>query len=95
VQNSGLEFRNAWESQPVLRQPVGDELSKQIADSQKDIQVFDRGLLKTYIAVANLPVDSPKNDEEAREFARGLGANAIVLARPNKLKTLPCAYLFD
>lgn len=63
---------------PFYGSQLADELSRNLADLQKEVQVFDRGLLKTYVAVADLPSDSPKSDEEAREFVRGLGATAAV-----------------
>jgi TonB family protein len=69
---------------PVYGSQLADELSRNLADLQKEVQVFDRGLLKTYVAVANLPSDSPKSDEDAREFARGLGATAAVTGSAEK-----------
>ena len=63
---------------PVYGSLLADELSKQLADLQKDTQLFDRNLLKTYLAIANLPSGAPRNDADAREFAHGLGATAVV-----------------
>lgn len=48
-------------------------------------QVFDRGFLKIYMAIASSPADSPKNDEEAREFARSLGASAVLAGRAQEI----------
>ena len=63
---------------PLYGSQLADELSRELADLQKEVQVFDRSLLKTYMGVANLPSDSPKSDDGAREFARGLGGSAVV-----------------
>lgn len=70
---------------PLYGSKLADELSTQLADLRKDIQIFDRGLLKTYERVASLPPDSPTNDQDAREFARGLGASAVVSGNAVKL----------
>jgi TonB family protein len=80
-----LNFKMPTGVKPVYGSELADELSTQLADMRKDIQIFDRGLLKTYERVANLPSDSPINDGDARELARGLGASAVVAGNAVKL----------
>ena len=70
---------------PVYGSVLADEFSRQLADSQKDVQVFSRDLLKTYATLTKPSSTLPKSDEEAREFARGLGANAVVTGSATKL----------
>jgi TonB family protein len=70
---------------PAYGSVLADEFSRQLTDSQKDVQVFNRGLLKTYAALTKPSSTLPKSDEEAREFARGLGANAVVNGSATKL----------
>lgn len=70
---------------PAYGSALADDLSKQLTELQKEVQVFNRGLLKTYAAVTTSTGTPPKSDEEARELARGLGAGAVVTGSAKKL----------
>jgi TonB family protein len=81
-----LNFKMPPSVNSVYGSKLADDLSGQLAEMQKDVHIFDRGLLKTYEAVVNVPVDSPKNDDGACELARGLGASAVVTGNAVKLR---------
>jgi TonB family protein len=70
---------------PAYGSVLADEFSRQLADSQKDVQVFNRGLLKTFATLTKPSSTLPRSDKEAREFACGLGANAVVTGSATKL----------
>ena len=70
---------------PAYGGVLADELSRQLADSQKELGVFDRGLLKAYAAIAKPSSTLPKGDGEARELASGLGANTVVVGSAAQL----------
>src|ERR1700761_4458311 len=73
---------------PVYGSVLADEFSKQLTDSQKDIQVFNRSLLKTYAALTKPSSTLPRSEAEALESARGLGANAVITGSATKLPDL-------
>ncbi len=70
----------------MLGVKLADELSKQLGNSQKQIQVFDRNLLKTYTAINHVDADSLKTDQEVTTFAHNLGASAVVTARAERIQ---------
>jgi TonB family protein len=70
---------------PVYGSALADELSRRLADSQKEVQVFNRDLLRTYAAITNPSSTLPKSADEARDFARGFGANAVAFGIATKL----------
>jgi len=96
-----LTFATPGRANSLYGSQLADELSSQLVDLQKDVQVFDRGLLKTYVGVANLPSDSPKGDEEARfsvslEFPKArCGSRFGVFRRLPQLRVLRFGLLQD
>jgi TonB family protein len=65
----------------LLGVQLADDLSKQLKDSQAQIQVFDRNLLRTYRSINRVDTDSLKTDQEVATFAHDLGASAVVTAK--------------
>jgi hypothetical protein len=57
---------------PLYGSQLADDLTKRLADLQKEVQFRSQSSEDLY-GVANLPSGFPKSDENAREFARGLG----------------------
>ena len=60
---------------------LADELSSKIVDPQKQIQVFSRNLLKTYMKISDVDQTKLQSDRELGEFAHDMGASAIVSAK--------------
>jgi TonB family protein len=65
---------------PLFGVQLADELSAQLAASQKQFSLFSRNLLKSYLEASYTDPKSVKNDQELSLFAGGLGANAVVAA---------------
>ena len=65
---------------------LADELSAKIVDPQKQIQVFSRNLLKTYMTVSHVDSAKLQSDRELSAFAQDMGANAIVAVKAEKVQ---------
>jgi TonB family protein len=73
-------FRMPDDVNGALGVQLADELSGKIADTQKEIQVFNRDLFKSYLDANHPSAEMLKSDQSIGSLANQLGATALVAA---------------
>jgi hypothetical protein len=74
---------------PAYGSVLADEFSRQLTDSQKDVQVFNRGLLKTYAALTKPSSTLPKSDERRVSSRVAWAQTPLSMGAPPNYLTTP------